>query len=514
MRFFVFALAVVWYCGCGDNKRDNPADPEAGGDGDEEGIQLVANLPEGGFAGNSSGLESIRFEVSAPDITRPVEGAMNLVGDEARALVRDVPIGTGRVFRVDAFDANSIRTFSASDTVDVTETSPLSVALILERVVGALELTSQLPPEVDTLAVAITVSGDTLRFSFGVESEVLQERIEDIPTGTDVAIAITALDPDKQVLFRRDLTRDIREDLVAHITLSVTAGALQVVAHFPEYISIAEIDRFSDSAGTFFRRANNPGLPAANEAINMDDARFLLGGIGPNGERIEFYHFDVRTPAPAPIYVLTDRRGDSVAGQLPIFDLVPGDEGHNDFWQIHEARVIDADYKPNAITSLEALTAAELEISATNDVLNCVMVPAGSIAGKRFDAGASRAPMDGWYRDQVVKYFLFEGLSSTGLVDFNGEVLNTPQMWGFFDNDRDVDDGFAKDSATGDTHNVATRLPGDEGYSPLWILQIFKLDAFDRVTGLASALDQSRNEENLLELTGLLYINAPIVGKD
>ena len=200
MRFFVFALAVMWYCGYGENKRDNPADPEAGGEGDEEGIQLVANLPAGGFAGNSSGLEAIRFEVSGPDITRPLEGTMNLVGDEARALVRDVPIGTGRIFRVDAFDANSIRTFSAADTVDVTETSPLTVDLVLERVVGALELTSQLPPEVDTLAVAIAVSGDTLHFSFAVENDVLQERIEDIPTGTDVAITISALDPDKQVL--------------------------------------------------------------------------------------------------------------------------------------------------------------------------------------------------------------------------------------------------------------------------------------------------------------------------
>jgi hypothetical protein len=514
MRFFVFALALVWYSGCGENKRDNPADPETSGNGDEEGIQLVANLPEGGFAGNSSGLESIRFEVTAPDITRPLEGSMNLVGDEARALVRNVPVGTGRVFRVDAFDVNSIRTFSAADTVDVTETSPLSVALVLERVVGALELTSQLPPEVDTLAVSITVSGDTLRFWFGIESAVLQERIENIPTGTDVAIAIAALDLERQVLFRRDLTRDIREDLVAHITLTVTAGALQIVANFPEYISIAEIDRFSDTAATFFRRANDPNLPAANEAIKLDDARFLLAGIGPNGGRIEFYHFDVRTPTPAPVYFLIDRRGDPIAGQLPIFDLIPGDEGHNDFWQIHEVRVIDADYKPNTITSFESLAAVELEITATNDVINCVMVPAGSIASKRFDSGGPTAPQDGWYRDQVVKYFLFEGPTSTGVVDFNGEVLNTPQMWGFFDNDRDVVDGFARDAATGDTHNVATRLPGDEGYSPLWILQIFKLDAFDRVDGLASALDQSRNEENLLTLDGLLYINAPIVGKD
>ena len=239
----------------------------------------------------------------------------------------------------------------------------------------------------------------------------------------------------------------------------------------------------------------------------------MLAGIGPNGERIEFYHFDVRTPTPAPIYFLTDRRGDPIVGQLPIFDLIPGEEGHNDFWQIHQARMIDADYKPNAITSLDSLTAAELEITATNEVINCVMVPAGSKASKRFDAAAPTAAQDGWYRDQVVKYFLFEGLTSTGVVDFNGEVLNTPQMWGFFDNDRDVVDGFARDTVTGDTHNVATRLPGDEGYSPLWILQIFKLDAFDRVDGLSSALDQSRNEENLLALDGLLYINAPIVGK-
>jgi len=61
------------------------------------------------------------------------------------------------------------------------------------------------------------------------------------------------------------------------------------------------------------------------------------------------------------------------------------------------------------------------------------------------------------------------------------------------------------------THNVVTRLPGEEGYSPLWVLQIFKLAAFDRVLDLASALDQSKNEENKLDIGELLHINAPIV---
>ena len=56
-----------------------------------------------------------------------------------------------------------------------------------------------------------------------------------------------------------------------------------------------------------------------------------------------------------------------------------------------------------------------------------------------------------------------------------------------------------------------TRLPGEEGYSPLWVLQVFTLAAFDRLEDLASALDQSKNEENKLDLGRLLYCNAPIV---
>ncbi|MFT5090657.1 MAG: hypothetical protein ACI8PG_005038, partial [Planctomycetota bacterium] len=67
------------------------------------------------------------------------------------------------------------------------------------------------------------------------------------------------------------------------------------------------------------------------------------------------------------------------------------------------------------------------------------------------------------------------------------------------------------DPSTQGTHNVVTRLPGEEGYSPLWVLQVFKLSAFERVLDLASALDQAKNEENLVELGRLIRINAPIV---
>ena len=85
-------------------------------------------------------------------------------------------------------------------------------------------------------------------------------------------------------------------------------------------------------------------------------------------------------------------------------------------------------------------------------------------------------------------------------------------MYAFFENDIDFSDGFAIDRASGGTHNVATRLPSDAGYSPLWALIVFNLGAFDRVSSVATAQDQARNVDNLLPMAQVLHVNAPIVG--
>jgi hypothetical protein len=85
-------------------------------------------------------------------------------------------------------------------------------------------------------------------------------------------------------------------------------------------------------------------------------------------------------------------------------------------------------------------------------------------------------------------------------------------MYAFLQNDMDVSDGFAEDSE-GNTHNVVTLLPGQQGYSPLWALTLFILDAFDRVTDVPSAQSQAGNPENRLELEdgAVILVNAPIV---
>jgi hypothetical protein len=367
-----------------------------------------------------------------------------------------------------------------------------------------------LPPEIILLEVNIAAGGDTLLSQYEVDGPLTQ-RIADIPTGSDVLVTLRGFDVDEQVILQDQVRTDIREDLVAHISLEIFGGSLQIIARFPTYLPIVAIDRFSDETGTFFRRSDNPDLPAANEAIDFDSPRFLLRAAGPNGEAVTFYHFDVRPKEPGKVYEFVDRRGELIVGQLPLFDRIPGDEGYSDFWLLHTVRVLDRDYRANSLHSVEDLFATEWEIVASDDVLNAIMVPAGSRAARRFDPLDPVGTLDGWYRGQIVKYFQFEKPESTAEVDFGSGQINTPQMYAFSENNRDEKDGFAIDQESGDTHNVVTRLPGEEGYSPLWFLQVFVLEAIARVGDLASALDHAKNEENFVELGRLVFVNAPIV---
>src|SRR3990172_6342657 len=102
----------------------------------------------------------------------------------------------------------------------------------------------------------------------------------------------------------------------------------------------ASVDRFSSAAGVLFVRDNSNGLPAANAPINMDIVPFIAQGFGPNGGIVRYYNFDVQSTTPAPIYVLF-KQGEStpVAGQLNIIDVLPGETGYNDFWQVHQVTV-------------------------------------------------------------------------------------------------------------------------------------------------------------------------------
>ncbi len=495
--------ALLW--GCSLPTRDNPDDPLVGGG--DNGIELIADLPPGVRAAGGL-LAEIRYTVTATDMADSVVGTMNLIGAQVRGLIKGVSVGTARQFRVEVFDVNQIRTFSAADTLDIGANSPLTVRLTLTRLTGGLELTSRLPPEIVKLQVAIVIAGDTTTtLDYNVDGDFLQQ-ITGIPTGTGVELVMSGLDDDGQVLVATTVRADIRNDLLARVTIPVETGAIDVIANFPDFVPIVPIDRFSDSAAVFFVRSLTPTLPEADEPVDFDEL-FLHRALGPNEEIVEFYHFDVRSKIPSRMYRLLDRRGNRIPAQLPIFDEIPGDAGYNDLRLVVEVSVSDLDYRANSITSLDDIVQSGYDTTLTEDLVNCVMVPDGSSATRRFDPLDATGLMDGWYRNQVVRYLLFENPASDAAVEFSGTEISAPVMYGFLENDRDILDGFALDPA-GATHNVVTRLPTEDGYAPVWALRLFKLDVFDRVTSVASAQDNDR-EDNIIDLGQVLIINAPVV---
>jgi len=79
----------------------------------------------------------------------------------------------------------------------------------------------------------------------------------------------------------------------------------------------ASIDRFSDAAGTLFKRSVTPTLPAANAPIDMDVAPFITQGLGPDGRVVRYYNFDVMPEDPAPIYLLAWKGGARRRNSIP-----------------------------------------------------------------------------------------------------------------------------------------------------------------------------------------------------
>jgi hypothetical protein len=267
----------------------------------------------------------------------------------------------------------------------------------------------------------------------------------------------------------------------------------------------AAIDRFSEDAGTLLVRAKNDALPGPDEAIDFDAKPFRHQGLGPDGEVIRYYNFDVQPRAPAPIYALFREGEDApVADQLNIVGVVPGDEGYNDFWRVTKVTV-PSDYTANTATSVADLNDAGYDMTTTDMLVNCPVVPEGSTASMR--AGdADSGLVQGWYDGQVVQYFAFK---EAALMPRDGQVPVSP-IYVTFNTNPGQDgggppSGFVTEADSMQNHNVVATLPGDDGYSPLWTVNIYDNADFDMVSDLDSA-----TSANILA-RGAANVNCPVV---
>lgn len=272
----------------------------------------------------------------------------------------------------------------------------------------------------------------------------------------------------------------------------------------PDTAPAAVIDRFSGEGAILLDRAVMPDLPAADAPIHLDQAPFLVRGLGPAGERITYYHLDAHQPTPINIYVLHhEGQAEPVADQLPIVDYVPGDHGYSDFWRVVRVDV-PADYVANTATSSAAIFRAGWDVTVTDTIVNCPVVPRGSTATRRRGSEGTELHR-GWYKDQVFSYFTFEEQP----LRVEGSAVPTSRVYVAFDTNpggssNGWTSGFMTESGSERTHTIADALTAP-GYSSLRSVVVYDNAAFASVTDLASA------QAAPVITTDTLLWNAPIV---
>jgi hypothetical protein len=255
----------------------------------------------------------------------------------------------------------------------------------------------------------------------------------------------------------------------------------------PDQASIAAVDRFSERAAHLQLRTPDNRIPGPDEPVDFDTGPFITQGLSPKtGKPVRYYNFDVQTTMPAPVYVLYREGEDKpVAGQLDIIDTLPGDKGYNDFRQVWKVTV-PKDYVANTIVDAGALQQAGYKMEQTQALRNMPIVPDKSKAKMRLKSANSDLQR-AWYHGQVAKFFSFDEAPLSGssvplspiYVTFN---VNPDQPNG------GPGSGFKAEPNSEQTHNVPTTLPGDVGYSPLWLVAVYDNANWPEVKDLQTAL--------------------------
>jgi len=272
----------------------------------------------------------------------------------------------------------------------------------------------------------------------------------------------------------------------------------------PDTAERVSVDRFSAAAGNLMVRDASNGLPAANAAINFDNPPFITKGFKPTGtsQIVKYYNFDVMSTTPAPIWVFFKAGATTpVAGQLNIIDKIPGEANYNDFWIVNKVIVPD-DYVANTVTSYAGVIAKGFTVKPTTMIVNCLVVPDGSIATKRV-GGGSAALIRSWYKDKLAFYFSFEEKA------LNGTSVPTSAIYVAFNINPDLTNGgppsgFKVEMGTVQTHNVLATLSSDALYSPLWSVNIYDNASFASVNNLSTAQAAPQ------KVIGAALVNCPV----
>jgi hypothetical protein len=196
------------------------------------------------------------------------------------------------------------------------------------------------------------------------------------------------------------------------------------------------------------------------------------------GRTVQYYDFGTNTPLVngippvAPIWVFiygnkADGSPDFVTGGHNVIDVIPGDAGYSDLWQLVLVTV-PRTYQPDSITTAADVMKGNFPMKTTDMLVNCPVVPAGSTIQD------NRALIQGWYKGQKVFYY-----------DFRANADIAAPIWALITG---MDDKGNPMFVKGQS-NIVDVIPGDKGYSAFWQVMLVTVPADYVPNTLKSAAD-------------------------
>ncbi len=198
---------------------------------------------------------------------------------------------------------------------------------------------------------------------------------------------------------------------------------------------------------------------------------------------------------PAPIYAFITGFDDEdnpqlVEGQHNIVDVIPGDEGYSDLWEVMFV-VVPKDYVADSITTADEVLLADYEIITPDILINCPIVPAGSTLAEGGDL------VQGWYKGVEIYYF-----------DFGPNPVETAPIYALITGlDDDENPQFVEGQ-----HNIIDVIPGDEGYSAFWQVNLVIVPQDYEADSITTAADVRASGYEMVQ-PGLV-VNCPVIRTD
>ena len=214
--------------------------------------------------------------------------------------------------------------------------------------------------------------------------------------------------------------------------------------------------------------------------------------------QVQYYDFGTNTPLVGessvqtqPIWVFIhgmnpDGTPDLVEGQHNIIDLVPGEAGYSDLWQVVFVTVPD-DYEADSLRSAEEVRDSGYETEVTDMFVNCPVVPAGTT----LEGGEEL--VQGWNDGEEVFY-----------PDFGANPPTVAPIWVFI---HGMNADGTPDFVEGQ-HNIIDTVPGDADYTAFWRVNMVTVPEDYEADSLRSAEDVLVAGYEIIETD--MVVNCPV----